>query len=154
MKPTNWKTTAEFVGVLAIVLSLVFVGLQLRQSQEIAIAAQYQARAQAAQSMWMSLQESGTSIRDIRKPVAEMSPFELHTADNVTRWAWTQYDNHYFQYEAGFLDEESWHGLKIRIDAIYSLCDRRPIWKEIRRFFRPSFVQYVDALKDTCLARD
>ncbi len=37
MKPIKWKDTAELVGVAAIVASLVFVGLQLRQEQEIAI---------------------------------------------------------------------------------------------------------------------
>jgi len=40
----NWKDGAEITGVLAIVLSLIFVGLQIKQSQDIAIAAQYQAR--------------------------------------------------------------------------------------------------------------
>jgi len=30
MKPTNWKETAEIVGVAAIVVSLIFVGLETR----------------------------------------------------------------------------------------------------------------------------
>lgn len=37
MKPSNWKDYVELVGILAIVLSLVFVGLQLRQSQDIVL---------------------------------------------------------------------------------------------------------------------
>jgi len=32
----DWKNSAELIGVLAIVASLVFVGLQMRQAQEIA----------------------------------------------------------------------------------------------------------------------
>ncbi len=47
MNTTNWKGTAELIGFTAIVASLIFVGLQLKQSQEIAIAAQYQERANA-----------------------------------------------------------------------------------------------------------
>ena len=39
MKPKDWKDTAELVGIVAIVASLVFVGLQLRQEQDIAVAA-------------------------------------------------------------------------------------------------------------------
>jgi hypothetical protein len=35
---TNWKQTAELVGIAAIVASLIFVGFQLRQEQNIAIA--------------------------------------------------------------------------------------------------------------------
>lgn len=33
----NWKDIAELIGIAAIVASLVFVGLQMRQAQEIAI---------------------------------------------------------------------------------------------------------------------
>ena len=35
--PASWKDIAEFVGISAIVASLIFVGLQMRQSQDIAI---------------------------------------------------------------------------------------------------------------------
>ena len=41
MKKTDWKATAELVGIAAIVASLVFVGIQLRQEQEIAIVDTY-----------------------------------------------------------------------------------------------------------------
>ena len=37
----NWKTAAELVGISAIIGSLVFVGMQLRQEQEIAIVDTY-----------------------------------------------------------------------------------------------------------------
>jgi hypothetical protein len=37
MNKTNWKDTAELIGIAAIVASLVFVGIQMKQSQDIAI---------------------------------------------------------------------------------------------------------------------
>ena len=37
MKNTSWKDIAELIGMTAIVLSLLFVGLQLRQSQQLAV---------------------------------------------------------------------------------------------------------------------
>ena len=37
MKSVNWRALAEVVGIAAIVASLIFVGLQLRQSQDIAL---------------------------------------------------------------------------------------------------------------------
>ena len=33
--PDNWKVTAEFVGILAIVASLMFLALEVRQSRQI-----------------------------------------------------------------------------------------------------------------------
>ena len=38
MKSTNWKDIAEIVGISAIVASLIFVGIEVRQSQTIAVA--------------------------------------------------------------------------------------------------------------------
>jgi hypothetical protein len=150
MKSNSWKDIAELIGISAIVASLIFVGLQMKQSQDIALAAQYQARAEAAQNMMMSMQESGMAISAIQKPAAEMNPAERYTIDNLFRWSWTQYDNMHFQYVAGFLDEESWKGQKARIERIYSRCDQRQLWENMRPFVRPSFVAYVDSLNDPC----
>ena len=41
MKTSNWKDTLELIGIAAIVASLMFVGLQLRQDQRIAEAQIY-----------------------------------------------------------------------------------------------------------------
>ena len=48
LKATNWKDIAELVGIAAIVASLIFVGLQMKQSQEIAVAETYQQEIAAA----------------------------------------------------------------------------------------------------------
>ena len=37
MKTMNWKGSAELVGMAAIVASLIFVGLQMRQTRDIAL---------------------------------------------------------------------------------------------------------------------
>ena len=146
-KLNDWM---QVVGIFAVVASLVFVGLQMKQSQEIAIADQYQARAEAAQAMYMSVLESGQSWESLDIPWEQKSPEERSLQIAVMNWSWTQYDNHYFQYVAGFLDEESWIGLRRRIDQLYSFCDARQSWESNRNFFRASFVEYVDSLDDPC----
>ena len=37
MKETNWKDLAELVGIAAIVAPLIFVGLQMQQTRDIAV---------------------------------------------------------------------------------------------------------------------
>jgi len=60
MKTTSWKEFAELVGIAAIVASLIFVGLQMRQSHEIALVTLYQMRADAAREVMVaSLQSEG-----------------------------------------------------------------------------------------------
>lgn len=48
MKLNDWKSIAELVGIFAVVASLVFVALQLKQSQAIALAEMYGAVATVA----------------------------------------------------------------------------------------------------------
>jgi hypothetical protein len=44
MASQKFNDSVQILGMVGIIGSLVFVGLQLKQSQEIAIASQYQAR--------------------------------------------------------------------------------------------------------------
>jgi hypothetical protein len=146
-KLNDWM---QVVGMFALVASIVFVGLQMRQSHEIALANQYQARAEATQNMYMTLQESGISMTSMGTPMSEQSRAEVAAAINVSFWAWTQYDNHYYQYNAGFLDDESWEGLSRRIQSQYNMCDKRFVWQATRKFVRPFFVTFVESLDDNC----
>ena len=142
----------QIVGLFSLVGSLIFVGLQLKQSHEIALANQYQARAATTQDMFNSMQESGVNMGRLGKPIDEMSPLEAAAKHNRTEWAWIQYDNHFYQYNAGFLDDESWQGLSNRMRVLYSRCDTRYVWERLRQFFRPSFVRFIESLDDACEA--
>jgi hypothetical protein len=51
MKDKNWKDIVELVGIAAIVGSLIFVGLQVRQDQQIAIAATFSTAIEATSNL-------------------------------------------------------------------------------------------------------
>ena len=55
MKISDWKDTAELIGIAAIVASLIFVGLQMKQSQDIAVAGQNQERQSVAFEYYAAL---------------------------------------------------------------------------------------------------
>ncbi len=133
MKKPHWKDTAELVGIAAIVTSLVFVGFELRQSQQIAIAAQYQERSNSGQEFWYELLDSQTQLeyyaarieqrdwpQDLmtdfdREWIASHEPVEL-----AIREIWAQlnlfaFDNYHFQYQAGLLSDEAWETIEARI---------------------------------------
>jgi len=63
MNPVSWKDVAGMIGIAAIVASLVFVGLQIRQSDTIARATLYQMRADSVLELDAMLLDN----RDIRK---------------------------------------------------------------------------------------
>ena len=45
MDSANWEGIAALIGIAAIFALLIFVGMQLKQTQEIAVSAAYQSRA-------------------------------------------------------------------------------------------------------------
>ena len=126
-KLSDWL---QIVSMLAIVASLVFVGLQLRQSQEIAIAAQYQARLDAASGHYTAVLESEPAMRVIGKSLLEDIQSGEDVPAEVKAWAENQpveeltaryigaviflksHDNVYFQYQSGFLSKEAWQALR------------------------------------------
>jgi len=58
MKSVNWKDIVEAVGVLAIVASLVFVGLQIKQDQVIARATLGSETAERIEPIWLMLADA------------------------------------------------------------------------------------------------
>ena len=81
MKPIDWRTSAELVGLAAIVVSLIFVGFELRQSQKIALAAQYQARTESGREFFYQSLASDYRIDDA---VREIESWEW-PADSTAR---------------------------------------------------------------------
>lgn len=143
-KINDWM---QVVGIFALVGSLVFVGLQLKQSQDIAIAAQYQARTEATLNLYSVHIESGFALRPFREHLSET----ITAQDaSMTAWAWVAYDNHHFQYQNGFLTEDSWRGHLNSMKGTYNSCQMRFVYEARKNSMRSEFVALVDSWEDRC----
>lgn len=154
MKMNRWKDLVELIGIVAIVASLLFVGLQMKQSQDIAIAEQYQNRAIAAQDymMWQvdneqrlrevvgyvkSLYESGDAGEAFNELFETQGPEFLATKLIEDLIGLLNFDNFYLQYQLGTLEEESWVAFRYRLknalkDKMFRWAfeDRSQRWRE------------------------
>ena len=121
MDPTKLKDWIEVVGIFALVASLVFVGMQMKQTQEIAIAEQYQARAIFGADHVSSFVENenlfGAMVDEIKSTFESgelgdslVKDYETFGAEYVaTSLAMgsktlVTLDNYYFQYQQGFME--------------------------------------------------
>jgi hypothetical protein len=120
-KLNDWM---QVVGIFAVVASLVFVGLQMKQSQEIAIAAQYHERAALAVENFHAITESGragiaTSTCPV-EPTADLSTEDIgHECLRALAYL-VMADNHLYQYESGFMDESAWQAQRALLKGILS----------------------------------
>ena len=145
---TRWKDIAELIGLAAIVSSLVFVGLQMKQSQDIALATQYQARAQATMDLSLAHMEAGHVIPPLQGGVTE----EITGAEiNTYLWLWIHMDNHYYQYQHGFMSEDSWQVQLRNMNGIYAACPLRFVYDWRKAGLRDDFVALIESFDDPCV---
>ncbi len=116
MKFENWKGGAELVGIVAIVASLVFVGIQLKQSQDIAASQIYQERTNASVAAAIAIAQNKDIISAMVKGASNdfesiTSAEKTATVIAISGYAML-WDNAYYQYEQGYLSSDGWERIR------------------------------------------
>lgn len=148
MKSPHWKNIAEVVGTGAIVASLIFVGLQLRQAQQVALSVAYQSRADTSLGLITAALESETLLSAMSKQNADRSD-ALTEAEKVALTynligELIYLENVHYQYTSGFVTDEQWKANVGDLRRIFAVEFNRKFWEEDRENWRSSFVQEVD----------
>jgi hypothetical protein len=115
-KLNDWM---QVVGIFAVVVSLIFVGFQLKQSQDIAIAGQNQERQSVAFDYyaWQSQIDElvdGYGARHREHLDVDISVENSRSDRSIglsyvrSRMRLSIYDNNHFQFQSGFMTAESW----------------------------------------------
>ncbi len=132
MDRTKLKDWLEVVGIFALVASIVFVGLQMKQAQDIAIAEQYQVRAiygaehvgslveneHMLEMMTIEFKnaiESGQFGDTFRSDYESFGPAYVAFSYTMAAKALVTMDAYYFQYQQGFMEEEAWAAFRYRL---------------------------------------
>ena len=152
----------EFVGAIAVVLTLGYLAVQIRQntqamreSRRLALAQTYQMRADALQEMLVRAADSEHVAPIIAKLAESGYPEDVRSIEALTPTErgrfrlWqiaqqTHWDNLFFQYQQGFLDEEYYRdSFRLRVRRL------APIWSALGvTGSRPSFEKEMARLLD------
>jgi hypothetical protein len=154
MKSLSWKESVEVVGILAIVASLVFVGIETRNSTEQAILTNRALEIAAYQELMdniadinrVQLQDAEVAalIYKSRFSSEELTDLENYRMNRVHFLRFRHGDMAYFQYERGAIDDTR---LKSSL-KILSLSEPavRAFWKRNRDNFVESYRHHIDGL--------
>lgn len=134
----------EFLGSIAVLATLVYLAVQLRQntismneSKKLALAQTYQMRADALQMMLVTAADSKHIGPIIAKLAAVGYPDNIRSLEQLTPeergrfrlWQiaqQTHWDNMFFQYQQGFIDDEYYRdGFRERVHRL------APTWKKL-----------------------
>ena len=140
----------NLVSVLSVVGSLIFVGLELRQSQQIALASQVQARTDQALMRNLTFLEGEWELghKISTTPYENLSGAEQWARDQIFGWQRIMQQNNYFMYRTGLLDIEQWLVISERIKRQWSNCSIRHTYDFTQ--LEPSYVAYLSSLEDLC----
>jgi len=117
---------ANFLGVIGIIGSLIFVGLELRQSHRIALADQIQSRnAMISNFIIAPLNGSATALRMWDEQGSDLTEEEQLVRIQITRHRILTLTNAWQQYELGLLSLEAWQQAESRARGIWDNCSTR-----------------------------
>ena len=142
----------QIIGLFSVVGSLIFVGLQMKQAHEIALAEIWQARTTAVVETNMSVASNEMLISALVKE-ATGRPEEITPSEDVVGlWmgisVLSLYENSFYQNSLGFLPDEHWQRSRAGIKR--SLRDDTVRGRWLRRALenmQPSFKAIIDEIE-------
>ena len=149
MKREVVQDLVQFLGMIGIIGSLIFVGLQMQQTQQIAIAGQVQARAEMGVNRILNGLEGNLDANRLFNyanfDYEELNEEEKLIARNMHNWIGIMVENNFSQYQMGLFADDYWEQQERRILNWWNRCDLRSSGGRIR-----SFQNYLDSLPDEC----
>lgn len=148
----SMSNITNFLGMLGIMASLIFVGLEMRQSHRIAQAAQQQERASMLAeriNVWL---EAGLDWQSIHfEQDYDHTHSEATTAmRNSAHQSWTLYENDYEQFALGLLSADVWAAKMRGMQRVYNICEVRPIFRSRLPMFSDGFKNILSGFENTC----
>ena len=105
---SRWASIAEMIAAIGVILSLIFIGMQINEGNREARAATLQ----AANDSEMFMQSQLLRYADVWEKMNAGQPLEsgAETRPGIVLYklAMTEYENRFNQLEAGFLDPKMW----------------------------------------------
>ena len=151
----SFDTWIQLLGMLSVLAGLVFVGLEMRQSQQIALAAQQQARTEIFTGIVNSVNESSeVSLYQILVKARDNEPLtasEKKITENYALQTIWVFENDFIQYQAGLIDENVWLAKLLSVRTLASLCHFRDAAEYLLQFTSAELTDLVDIVpKSNC----
>ena len=150
----NWEAIGaigEIVGAFGVIITLIYLALQIKQNSKTIEAQMYQARSEVSANRYGQIADSPYLAAIYTKLDSEKGQFDPKkvddlSAEELTRLKYSEgrlmrsIDNIVYQHSMGFLPTDFMEGVKVTIRSRYSL------WKRIGlpQDSRTSFMRFIE----------
>ena len=147
----NWEAVSaigQVIGAIAVVISLVYLAVQIRDNTRSTKSATRQAIVDSIVSVNLAMAQSDAIARALRSNVdgQRLEPHEIlqqlaHCYSYMRTW-----ENVHFQYRSGMLSDEDWSGFRQNVKALLQIPAFSDFWERERDVFSPAFRSEVTAI--------
>lgn len=149
MKLKEWASVAEIIGAFAVVISLIYVGVQVNDSASAVRAASANDVNVALQSWYLEIgtdqQTSALFYRALTSEEALANEEEFQYL-MMLHGAFLAFQNSYLLAEEGTIDTELREAITAAIVGIKQLPGMRRYWRQRKSYLHSGFAAYVDQL--------
>ena len=149
----NWEAisaVAEVVGVIAIVVSLIYVSVQIRQNTKVARAATRQAIADSTESLTSDLISNGEIAEIFLKHIngEELSAVESFRLQARCYRDMQHWENIYYQHNEGLVSRDQWLGFRKNLIALLAIDAYREYWGHEANHYSGQFRAELESIID------
>lgn len=150
MKSKNLRGLLDLAGAAAVLIGLVFVGLELRQNTEAVEAASLQNQTDASTEFLLLIAADAELARiwlDSSKDPNQLSEIDSVRYFLLSRTRWLRMQNAYLQWQRGTLSDDDWSFYenlicKANDDGVVRFMTT---WDEHQFALRENFVEFVES---------
>lgn len=149
----NWEATsavAEVIGVIAVVVSLAYLAVQIRQNTKVAKAATRQAIAESTEKLGDDL----INNRDMAEIfVKHMSGRKLSPVENLRLQArcyrdMQHWENIHYQFNEGLVSRDQWLGFRKNLVTLLTIDAYRDYWQHEASHYSDAFQTEIASILD------
>lgn len=142
------QIASSVIGSVAVSLTVVYLAVQVRASTKATYSQTYQSAVAALGDMAAIVAESKEKSRMYADGMADpdkLDPDEYIQFAYLGISLFRKYENAYFQYKSGMIDDDFWDGHRDNLLWFFHRPGTQRWWKERRLGFSRSFREYLES---------
>ena len=151
MKKIEFRGVSEIVAALGVIVSLVYVGIELQQNTIASRATTAQAIVDSSRNFLLDIAMNDEFNRILRVGQADLSQLNEAEANRFSMYSrgnWAYFQNVWVQWTLGVVDDRIWNTIAAIICQIQASPGNREEWKKHKVILDPEFVDLVDRCTD------
>jgi len=144
----NWEAIGaigEVVGAFGVILTLGYLAIQIRQNTRSLKSASYQSAINSMSEVAGSAYNDEDVSRIIHESLRgkEVSDLDQYRFETFLTRLFRNFENFYYQHEAGVMEDHLWNGMKNSMLGYYRLAPVRSWWESRKEIYSVQFASFL-----------